>query len=208
MSDIIINHEIELIKYYTQRKFPTNEEPIPIDEKVLFNKEVSNVTYNQQGMKYSATIECTDGSKYEADHVICTVSLGVLKERHLNLFTPILPIEKIIAIEGINFGTVNKIYLEFDKPFWPDGWYGPTFLWNFEQLKIVREHKNSWLEGIYGFLTVDMQPNILCGWIVGPNSRRMEQTPIEEIQSGCMWLLRMFLSEFNIPDPVRIITYG
>lgn len=175
---------------------------------MLLNKEVSTVTYNQQDSDASPVlIDCADGSRYEADHVICTVSLGVLKERHIGMFVPLLPLEKITAIEGVFLGTVNKIYLEFDKPFWPNPWFGCTLLWNYEQLKAVREHKNSWLEDVFGFYTVDAKPNVLCGWICGPNARRMEQTPIDEIQSGAMWLLRMFLTSYDIPNPVRILTY-
>lgn len=165
-----------------------------------------NIAYNQPGARAAIKVECLDGSAYEADHVICTVSLGVLKERHVRLFTPLLPLEKINAIEGLTLGTVDKIFVEFDKPFWPSKWEGCSLLWNYEELKVVRAHRNSWLEDVSGFYTVDCQPNILCGWICGPSARRMEQTSIEEIKDGITWLLRTFLGGVVVPDPVRVIT--
>lgn len=164
------------------------------------------IVYNQSGATAPARIECTDGSIFEADHVICTVSLGVLKERHARLFQPLLPLEKINAIEGLTLGTVDKIYVEFDKPFWPKDWQGCSLLWNYEELKFVREHKNSWLEDVFGFYTVDYQPNILCGWVCGPSARQMEQTSHDEVVAGVMWLLRTFLSNFIVQDPVRVLT--
>lgn len=191
--------------YLSQRKLSPNEKPIIIDNKVKLNKAVKNITYHQQYSEFPIRIECYDGSAYEADHVICTVSLGVLKERHITMFTPILPSEKINAIEGLNLGTVDKIYLEFDKPFWPVGWEGCSLLWNYDDLKVVREHKNNWLEHVFGFYTVDYQPNILCGWVSGPSARRMEQTPIEEVKAGVTWLLRIFLRAFLVPTPIRIV---
>lgn len=43
---------------------------------------------NQNG---KVCVKCTDGSMFIADHVILTISLGVLKEQMLTLFKPVLP---------------------------------------------------------------------------------------------------------------------
>jgi len=50
-------------------------------------------------------VHCNDGTKYQADHVVSTVSLGVLKEVHTTLFQPPLSLEKINAIEVKCLGT-------------------------------------------------------------------------------------------------------
>jgi hypothetical protein len=44
-------------------------------------------------------VKCADGSAYCCDHVICTVSLGVLKSKSNQLFTPPLEEEKQSAIK-------------------------------------------------------------------------------------------------------------
>ncbi len=68
---------------------------------------------------------CSDNSTYEADHVIVTVPLGVLKRDYTTMFTPELPVSKRNAIEGMSFGTMNKILLEFERPFWTNSeWSG------------------------------------------------------------------------------------
>ena len=47
-----------------------------------------------------------------------TFSLGVLKALHTSLFSPSLPSSKLAAINGLGFGTVDKIFLEFEPVFW------------------------------------------------------------------------------------------
>ncbi|MFK7745597.1 MAG: flavin monoamine oxidase family protein, partial [Roseobacter sp.] len=52
-----------------------------------------------------------------ADYVICTAPLGVLKSGAIE-FDPPLPEAVQDAIENIGFGSVTKIALKFDTPFW------------------------------------------------------------------------------------------
>lgn len=133
-----------------------------------------------------------------------TVSLGVLQERHLQIFNPPLPPKKISAIEGLKLGTVDKIYVEFEKPFWNKGWEGFSLLWKDSDLSKIRRMEHNWLEHVFGFYVVDFQPNVLCGWISGPNARRMELASDDDVHNGVTMLLKMFLRNFNVPDPTAI----
>jgi monoamine oxidase len=56
---------------------------------------------------------------FEADAVIVTLPLGVLKAGDVS-FTPTLPEGKRRAIDELGAGVVNKIVLEFEQPFWPE----------------------------------------------------------------------------------------
>jgi spermine oxidase len=70
-------------------------------------------------------VTCSDNTTFEADHVIVTVPLGVLKRDYTTMFTPELPLSKRNAIEGLSVGTMNKILLEFERPFWTNSeWSG------------------------------------------------------------------------------------
>lgn len=62
-------------------------------------------------------IACDNGKTFLCDHVICTLPLGVLKDKAASLFTPPLPQHKQEAIERLLFGTVNKIFLVYERPF-------------------------------------------------------------------------------------------
>lgn len=56
--------------------------------------------------------------RFEADHVVCTVPLGVLKAGAIR-FEPPLPAIHANAIEALGYGTIAKAAALFDKPFWP-----------------------------------------------------------------------------------------
>lgn len=67
-----------------------------LESNVLTNKEVKKIRVNDNDV----TVECQDGSSYSVNHVILTVSLGVLKEQSERLFENIsLPESKVKAIE-------------------------------------------------------------------------------------------------------------
>lgn len=188
---------------FLQKRYPSPNSPdaINLEDYTHFKKTVANICWNS-GPDNTVSIRCTDNSIYDADHTICTVSLGVLKERYETLFSPQLPAMKKNAIKGLSIGTVNKLYLEFKKPFWPTEWQGLSLLWNKSDLEEIRASKNSWLEDVFGFYPVDFQPNILCGWISGSNSRRMERLSELDAQEACMFLLRKFIKDVAIPEPV------
>lgn len=80
-------------------------------------------------------ITCENGAIFLADHVICTIPLGVLKEKANELFSPPLPLFKQEAIERLSFGTVNKIFLAYERPFLPPDISEIMLLWENNQQK-------------------------------------------------------------------------
>ncbi len=76
---------------------------------------VTEISYNNQGV----SIKCKNGQAFEADKVLITVPLSVLKARTIQ-FDPPLPQEKTTAIESIGIGAGMKVFLQFNKRFWPD----------------------------------------------------------------------------------------
>lgn len=89
------------------------------------NKEIFEICINDNRNKVNnnrrpanITVKCCDGSVYRANIVLVTFSLGVLKKKHDQLFRPPLPRNIKTAIESIGFQTINKIFLEFNTPWW------------------------------------------------------------------------------------------
>ena len=62
-------------------------------------------------------VQTSDGD-FEADAVVVTVPLGVLKTGSIR-FQPELPRAKRAAIERLGMGLLNKLVVRFDKAFWP-----------------------------------------------------------------------------------------
>jgi len=65
----------------------------------------------------SCSVVLRDGSEIEADMVLVTLPLGVLKARDVR-FDPELPAWKLEAIDRIGCGLLNKVVLAFDRAFW------------------------------------------------------------------------------------------
>ena len=62
-------------------------------------------------------IECENGAVIEADKIVVTLPLGVLKAGNVE-FKPPLPDWKTGAIKRLGYGLLNKVVLVFDEPFW------------------------------------------------------------------------------------------
>lgn len=174
-----------------------------LEQLIRFNCKVDHIQWDHSDRK--AIVRCDNGlHEYEADHVVVTVSLGVLKDRVDSMFHPPLPIEKKRAIVGLGYGSVGKIFLEFPTPFWPDNWFGFTLLWLKEDLEELYHTSYEWVEEIFGFYCVNHQPRLLLAWIVGPYVAKVERMPLDQVKFGCMYLLRRFLTKWEIPDPINI----
>lgn len=67
-----------------------------------------------------------------------------------------------------------------------------------------------WLQDIFGFYSVDNQPLVLSGWIVGPAARYMEQLSDEQVIQGCFELLQRFAGKglnVTVPRPEVMVRY-
>jgi monoamine oxidase len=81
------------------------------------NTAVKEVHYSTKDR--TARVVTQQGKEYFAKSVVCAVPLGVLKKETLKFF-PALSSEKQRAIQHMGVGYHNKIFLEFEKPFWPE----------------------------------------------------------------------------------------
>ncbi|MEV0674895.1 FAD-dependent oxidoreductase [Actinosynnema sp. NPDC050436] len=64
----------------------------------------------------------TDRGDFQADKVLVTLPLGVLKSGVVT-FEPPLPEAKRAAVARLGFGTLNKVALHYRAPFWPPDQY-------------------------------------------------------------------------------------
>ncbi|XP_024965374.1 lysine-specific histone demethylase 1 homolog 2 isoform X2 [Cynara cardunculus var. scolymus] len=79
---------------------------------IFYEKTVQTVRYSNEG------VEVTAGDQtYQADMVLCTVPLGVLKKKTIK-FIPELPERKLEAIGKLGFGLLNKVAMVFPYVFW------------------------------------------------------------------------------------------
>lgn len=92
--------------------------------------EVRQVDWSKNPIR----VETSDGP-YTAREVVCTLPLGVLQHHTqqvastsaAHLFAPPLPRDKQTAIQKLGFGTLDKIFLVYDAPWWTKEPYAAIF---------------------------------------------------------------------------------
>lgn len=87
---------------------------------------------------------------------LCGVIPGFLKEHLDTFFEPPLPDEKAQAIRKIGFGTNNKIFLEFEEPFWEPDCQHIQVVWeDTSPLEdVTPELQDAWFKKLIGFLVL------------------------------------------------------
>jgi lysine-specific histone demethylase 1 len=84
---------------------------------IFYGKQVHTIRY---GSSAGGVQVITPGQVFEGDAVLCTVPLGVLKQKTI-AFEPELPPRKLDAIRRLGFGLLNKVAMLFPRAFWgPD----------------------------------------------------------------------------------------
>ncbi|XP_006880172.1 PREDICTED: peroxisomal N(1)-acetyl-spermine/spermidine oxidase [Elephantulus edwardii] len=185
---------------------------------LLFNKPVKTIHWNGSfqeekvpGETFPVLVECEDGDCFPAHHVILTVPLGFLKEHLDTFFQPPLPPEKARAIRKMGFGTNNKIFLEFEKPFWKPGcqhmqvvWEGSSPLQDEDGAPVPRD---AWVKKLSGFLVLPLSGpvHVLCGFIAGLESEFMETLSDEEVLQSLTQVLRRMTGNPQLPAPRNVL---
>ena len=106
-----------------------------------------------------------------------------------------------MLIQGLGFGTVNKIFLEFRKPWWNGNWGGVNLLNNHSNVT------SDWENIILGFYTLREQPNLLISWITGAAARKFETLSDTDALQKLSALLRKAVDEeeFTYEEPTKLI---
>lgn len=99
------------------------------------------------------------------------------------------------------FGTVDKIFLEYERPFLNPGISEVMLLW--DDRKLSDEEKQdlskTWYRKIYSFTKIS--DTLLLGWISGKAAEYMEKLSTTEVSDVCTTILRRFLNDPYIPVP-------
>ncbi|XP_033231693.1 spermine oxidase-like [Belonocnema kinseyi] len=190
------------------KRYPNPEEELPVIENTVLNAEVSLINNKETNGK-KVSVKTTKGDTYFADHVIVTCSLGVLKEQYSTLFQPPLSENKVKTIKSLGIGSVAKIYLSFEEPWWPSDTKsnGFTFLWNDEKIaQLENDSEKRWLLGLVGFYFVEHKPRLLSGWISGKYSREMEKLSEQQVFNHSVEVLQRFIGKsYNLTMPTGML---
>lgn len=171
-------------------------------EHILTNHPVIRIEYDMLDDN-KCKVYCQNGRTFKAEFVILTASVGFLKENAADLFHPSLSSEKLKAIENIGFGTVDRIYAEFENlNFIPESHVGELYL---TKRKEQVTNETEWHGKLFTFYVQNTpRANILTTWISGHQAEMMEQASEDEIKCAIKTVLQKYLG-VEVPVPRNII---
>ncbi|KAL5615369.1 hypothetical protein BROUX41_005417 [Berkeleyomyces rouxiae] len=93
--------------------------PEPLDCRFLspVQKIIYASKFDSTNQDHKAAVICEDGTRIDADCIVSSIPLGVLKAESI-AFEPELPEWKKGAINRVGYGVLNKVILTYQEPFW------------------------------------------------------------------------------------------
>jgi monoamine oxidase len=147
---------------------------------------VNLVSYDQNGVKVE-----TSAGGFGASKAVVTFPLGVLKQNVVR-FDPPLPPKKQKAIDRLEMGVLNKVYLKFPAVFWDEE----------EAISYVGERVGEWCDWLN--LVPYVNEPVLLAFHGGAKGFAIEELSDEEIVAGAMKTLRVIYGD-AIPEPVGVV---
>lgn len=171
-------------------------ESLPKDN-VKFGKSVIKIKWGGISSVFpKAVVICEGGNTYDADFVIITLPIGVLKSLCDSLFCPDLPISKLDAIVKIPKQHANKIFLQFSQPFW---------MWD-KYLKFdpkSMQCRDGWIKGLDSIEPIQGSNHVMCLTVKGQEAQNMESISDKEVVCDIVTLFKQ-LTNNNVPDVVSM----
>ncbi|PIA55029.1 hypothetical protein AQUCO_00800041v1 [Aquilegia coerulea] len=160
---------------------------------IFYGKTVNYIKHGNEG------VEVVSGDQvFRADMVLCTVPLGVLKNRIIK-FEPELPKRKLGAIERLGFGLLNKVAMIFPHVFWEED------IDTFGRLN-QDTHRRGEFFLFYCYHTVSGGP-VLIALIAGEAALTSECTDSVILLHRVLSILRGIFSPkgIEVPNPIQTI---
>ncbi|KAL8994493.1 MAG: hypothetical protein Q9169_005547 [Polycauliona sp. 2 TL-2023] len=180
--------------------------PSPIDLRT--RKVARRIAYDPDGLHGgTARIHCEDGEVIDADRIVLTTPLGILKEGSMT-FDPPLPDWKLETINRLGFGTLNKVVLVYDKPFWDieQDMFGllreSDFPGSLDQEDFVKSRGKFYL--FWNCIKTSGRP-VLIALMAGEAAIQAESTDDADLVAGVTKELRLIFKDVKVPMPSETI---
>ncbi|XP_057871797.1 protein FLOWERING LOCUS D [Cryptomeria japonica] len=163
------------------------------DVPIFFERVVHEIRYGIDGVRV-----VTAGQVFEADTVLCTVPLGVLKSGSIK-FVPELPKRKVEAIKRLGFGLLDKVAMLFPYVFWE------ADLDTFGHLNYETSQRGEFFL-FYSYASVSGGP-LLIALVAGEAAINFESMPATDALHRVLRILRGIYGPrgVNVPDPIQTV---
>ncbi len=158
---------------------------------IRHNQLVRRISWSPSGVSVT-----TESDLFDADRVVVTLPLGVLKRGNVE-FSPALPREKVTALSKLAMGVLDKTYLKFPAAFWQTGE---------DPIGYIGDVGARTTSQIPEYYTLDQALDlpILFGFTAGTQARRFEQLDSATISASALASLRKIFGS-SVPEPDAMI---
>jgi len=158
---------------------------------VQFGQAVTAVTQTNNGVTIT-----TRSASFDADRVIVTLPLGILKRSDIN-FSPGLPANKVRAISRLKMGVLDKTYFRFPSAFWQKRAKNVGYIGNVGARSVL---------DIPEYYTLDrvIKVPIIFGFTAGAMARQFQQLDSAAIITRTMKTFRKIYGR-SVPEPEAIL---
>ena len=165
----------------------------PLQSLCHLNKKVCSIEWEGD----TVLVQCSDGTHYQADHVIVTVSLGVLQAEDIS-FNPPLPPSKQHCLTQLGMGRIGKVIVTFSSDLVPNI-MKLKFLWRKEERLIFTD--DPWAGHLYSMNRIGHTHSWVM-WFSGDSAHTVELLSDEQLMEGIHSVLRLFLT--TSPPIIRV----
>ncbi|KAK9795873.1 hypothetical protein WJX73_003247 [Symbiochloris irregularis] len=152
---------------------------------IRYGHTVDLMQWDQSGVK----LHCANGATFEADAAIVTVSLGILKARHQQLFQPALPEAKAHAIQALGFGVCEKVFVQAHS-YSREKYTGEAGrMWGNSSGEVAHTAAS---HAPCGLPAPAESQQCACLWLAGAAAEEMDQQSDERVIEGLEAVLRAF----------------
>jgi monoamine oxidase len=167
--------------------------PLAAGLEIRLGQVVTRIDYHGEGVRVT-----TPTHQLEAERAIITLPLGVLTRGAVE-FSPALPERKQAAIQRLGMGVLDKLYLKFDRVFWPTE---PDLIRYISSRRRTRSRRTSshgeWAEAFNLYPHVGAP--ILLWFNASDTARSFEARSDAEVVASAMRALRTIYGP-AIPEP-------
>lgn len=210
----IVDHMVQELEKFEKFKSVTD---FPIG-KVEYARKTTAQKYPDRAerklveLSDTCSVSTEDGQKtMKFDFLVCTLPLGVLKHSVTDtetekkvVFEPPLPPSKCDSINTVGFGLLDKLFLQFETPFWrePLGLERDKYL--FGNSSGVNPHHYMFTD--YGLTlgSTNDAPPVLMTLISGKEAVKCEMLSEAEMVQETLDTLSAMLSPMVVPKPTAV----
>ncbi|XP_068140971.1 protein anon-37Cs [Drosophila tropicalis] len=152
------------------------------------------------------SVGCLDGSLYKADHIICTLPLGVLKNFAGILFNPTLPLDKLLAIRNLGNGNPVKIFISYKKPI--SRWFKSNLRplsCSLTSDSANNQQERNWTQQVVEISQLPTSQHVLEIRIGGGYYDEIEKLPDSNLVEEITALLRKCIRNHLVPYPQGLL---